>query len=399
MVKLLNLQSVFIYKINILEDSYEVKIGFPGKEKCCPYCRSKKYIKSGFTKMRKVHHGVSLSGLPIILTFRCGRFKCKKCNKTWSKKPPANFIMPGHRRTKVCELQILRTLKTTNFKETCEQSFASYSTVRNILERNIADNVLLKIPKKGNLTLGLDEHSKAKRTFATTITLLKPGDSKVIGVLPTKNNKDLMHWFITNLTPEELERVTEVCVDMAHCWINPIKQLFPNAKIVIDHFHVIKYLNDLIMSEFNLCKDNTPKLFTYGITTLLRQSGLHWSKRDKKRIQEVFKRFPRVEELWYWKEEIRSIYRECPDRQEAKQRWKTVLDHLDKVPKKTLSFHLEAILNYFNKHTTNAFTEGVHTKFKLIKRLSYGIKNTVVYLKRLFLGLLKRESLIINNTV
>ena len=44
------------------------------------------------------------------------------------------------------------------------------------------------------------------------------------------------------------------------------------------------------------------------------------------------------------------------------------------------------ILNYFHHQTTNAYTEGVHTKMKLIKRLSHGYKNVEVYIKKVLLS-------------
>ena len=75
-----------------------------------------------------------------------------------------------------------------------------------------------------------------------------------------------------------------------------------------------------------------------------------------------------------------------------------ILKNLDGVPKKTLTTHLGHILNYFNNKTTNGFTEGIHTKFKLIKRYSYGIKNPEVYVKKLILGFVKPQSLIHSHT-
>jgi len=38
--------------------------------------------------------------------------------------------------------------------------------------------------------------------------------------------------------------------------------------------------------------------------------------------------------------------------------------------------------------TTNAYTEGVHTKIKLLKRASYGLRNIEVYVKKMLLGFL-----------
>jgi len=53
----------------------------------------------------------------------------------------------------------------------------------------------------------------------------------------------------------------------------------------------------------------------------------------------------------------------------------------------TLKHWKEPILNHFDNHTTNGFTEGCHTKIKMLKRISYGLKNVEVYQRKMLLGL------------
>jgi transposase len=53
---------------------------------------------------------------------------------------------------------------------------------------------------------------------------------------------------------------------------------------------------------------------------------------------------------------------------------------------RTLRRWQEYILNYFDHYTTNAYTEGVHTKMKLMKRMSYGFKNVDIYIKKMLLS-------------
>jgi len=45
------------------------------------------------------------------------------------------------------------------------------------------------------------------------------------------------------------------------------------------------------------------------------------------------------------------------------------------------------ILNYFDNRTTNAYTEGIHTKIKMIKRVSFGFRNVHVYIRKVLLSL------------
>ncbi len=46
----------------------------------------------------------------------------------------------------------------------------------------------------------------------------------------------------------------------------------------------------------------------------------------------------------------------------------------------------DQILDYFDNRTTYAFTEGIHTKIKKIKRVSYGFRNVDVYVRKIALS-------------
>jgi len=166
-------------------------------------------------------------------------------------------------------------------------------------------------------------------------------------------------------------RVIEVSMDMTKSLKKQIKLLFPRAKFVIDHFHVIAYLNNIIRDEYQftirygyLSKEDKAKLQIrtkgMGIVRLLYQRGRHWTERDREKIKTVFKVMPRV-------------------------------------AKRTLKSNLEDILNYFDKKTTNAFTEGCHTKVKLLKRISFGLKNHQVYVEKLELGFVQPNLLTTNH--
>ena len=50
---------------------------------------------------------------------------------------------------------------------------------------------------------------------------------------------------------------------------------------------------------------------------------------------------------------------------------------------KTLKNWFNEILNYHISKTTNAYTEGIHTRFELIKRQHFGIRNIERFSKRI----------------
>ena len=70
----------------------------------------------------------------------------------------------------------------------------------------------------------------------------------------------------------------------------------------------------------------------------------------------------------------------------------TVMRHTDdrdlKQWAKTLDHWREPILNFFDNRTTNGFTEGINTKLKLVKRISYGFRNKGVFIRKAMLAFL-----------
>jgi transposase len=52
----------------------------------------------------------------------------------------------------------------------------------------------------------------------------------------------------------------------------------------------------------------------------------------------------------------------------------------------TLHTWEKEILTLIKTQITNGYTEGIHTKIKLFKRMSYGISNTTTYIKRMILA-------------
>jgi len=48
------------------------------------------------------------------------------------------------------------------------------------------------------------------------------------------------------------DRISEVCIDMRELFRSVLEQELPRAKIVIDHFHIIKDANSRLEEAVNL---------------------------------------------------------------------------------------------------------------------------------------------------
>jgi len=91
-------------------------------------------------------------------------------------------------------------------------------------------------------------------------------------------------------------------------------------------------------------------------------------------------------------EKIRELYRQ-PGRAEATRLLENIIFNLKSADDgelirwgNTLKHWREPILNHFDNHTTNGYTEGCNTKIKMLKRISYGLKNVDVYWRKMLLG-------------
>ncbi len=185
---------------------------------------------------------------------------------------------------------------------------------------------------------------------------------------------------------------------MRRSFIAAVVKELPNARIVIDHFHLIqdasKRLNEARKIEEDVeekIKGNGPKRIPWKL--LVRNKEDLKGEYDKL-IMYYLHLFPAVAIFYACKERLRDMYRS-----QTKEEAEAILNELIKSMRasqypelwswaKTLNGYHDYILNCFNNHTTNAVTEGLHRKFKLIQRQAYGFRNPEVYARRIMLACL-----------
>jgi transposase len=99
-----------------------------------------------------------------------------------------------------------------------------------------------------------------------------------------------------------------------------IYDFFPNAQIIVDKFHVIRLLSPALLKER---KKITGKNADRRARALLLCSSKKLSYLDRLTIHRYLERYPRLKELYRWKESVHSFYRT-----KGYDRAKRVLDRL-----------------------------------------------------------------------
>ena len=179
----------------------------------------------------------------------------------------------------------------------------------------------------------------------------------------------------------------EVCVDMWGGFPKVIREVFPNAKTVVDRFHVQKLVNKAL-NKIRLALNLKGLENRY----LLMNNQSNLANEEQEKLELILNFSPSLRIAHELKEELITIYNSditpCGGIRKMKK-WLISAKVMFGSAADTLDSHLEEICNYFNNRTTSGVTEGLNTRIKLIIRQSYGFKNFDLMKEKLLACLFK----------
>jgi len=387
---MLNLQGILIDRVEVLDKEQEILVHCrsPRLMTTCPDCgRSTKKVHQ--RSIRKVKHGV-MNYRQIILFLAVRRFKCKQCQKVFTES------FPGISRDKTStnlKIEMLDWLRRNSFNFIGEQFKISPSTlVRYLLKMN--GDISIDWATANITKLGIDEHSFRGKYLIITITDLS--NKKLLAILKSDNQATLAQ-FIAQIPSKYRNRINEVCTDLRSSYKPVIEKMLPQAILTADRFHVgllarraLDDIRTIVQDEASGSRINLKKI--------LWKNGDQLSENEQVKLATIFKKyenFPVLKEAYIIKEQIIQMYYTHSE-EEALKRFKNIIMLLETssdscylaTMRRTLKKWKIPILNYFKYRTTNGFTEGCHTKIKMMKRVSYGFKNIDNYIAKMTLAFL-----------
>jgi transposase len=212
--------------------------------------------------------------------------------------------------------------------------------------------------------------------------------SSLLEVIDSHKSEDI----ITVLKHQPLamrEGVKEVCVDMWGGFPKVIREVFPNAKTVIDRFHVQKLINKAAHRPGGFLQVVCDKTALNKIRLTLKINGLknryllmsnhsNLTSEDRSELELILTAFPSLRIAHELKEELIAVYNSditASGGMRKIKKWLRSAKVMFGSAAETLENHLSEICNYFDNRTTSGVTEGINTRIKLIIRQSYGFKN------------------------
>lgn len=267
--------------------------------------------------------------------------------------------------------------------------------------------------------LSIDELSLSKGelyTFVTNKNLKVKNKQCLVAVINGTDAKTIQK--VLEMIPvEKRNMVKEVSMDMARNMGLAIKSCFPNAKRVIDRFHVIKLVLEALQhlrvkfrwkaiaeenAAYKTAKETGqkyyPEVFSNGDTLkellarsryLLYRLEEDWTIKQAQRAAILFEKYPLLKTAYNLTLYFRSIYK-AKSKTNARlmfQSWKqriiaANIEEFNSVVF-SLEYHLENILNFFDHFSTNAYAESFNSKIKGFRENLRGVSDVKFFLFRL----------------
>lgn len=359
-----------------LNDHFEVMVIYRREKATCPRCGKVTTKEHDRRQQRKQDR--QLRDKVVFLMLMKRRFRCPFCDKVFTE---PDEIFGSRRRSSYRFREYLgqEALHQT-VKRTAQKEKVGEGLVRRCITEEIGRRLEAKGVEETPEFVGLDEFSvKGRRLFHTAICDLV--GKEVMGIVEGQGKRRVEKYLDSLPQPD---RVRAVAMDMHEPFRQAVQMCLPQAKVVVDKFHLIRHINNALDKvgsrlQGGSRRDKRRDLFKSRYTLLKGAERLaDW---EKLKLNQLFYRYPELKRAWVLKESFRAWYREA-DRSRAEEVLGLLEERIakDSLPEfkellHTLSNWREEILNYFDYRITNGFVEGKNNRIKTIKRIAYGYRN------------------------
>jgi len=324
---------------------------------------------------------------PVKLEISRPRYRCSACGKILT--PDLTFLDERRRATLRLVNAIRERCLGTTFHDLAEQTGLAVNTIKNIAHDLIADlekTVRYETP----VIMGIDEVNLAG-DYRCVITNL--ATNNVFQMLEFRTQEHLKPFF-QNMPDKE--KVEWVCTDMWRPFKRSFSQYLPNARLIIDKFHVVKMASEALDEErkkyqSKLTKDERVHVKkSIRWLTLKRPESL--SPAERTALEVVRQTIPDLAKAYDVKEAFFRIY-DDPNKDSAMrafEAWENSLpeNELDKFRSlaKTVHNHYEDIFAYWDSPIpiTNAYTECLNGLIKIANRMGRGYSYEIIRAKTLY---------------
>lgn len=346
-------------------------------ETSCPKCSAKTFrVKA--TKERRFKHGL-LGRRLVWLRVKIPKLFCKGCRHHFTLRLPG--ILPKKRSTEQFRQEVFHLhqggLTQVHLSKTHD---ISCSTVERWYQDFVAYRVKELSGRSCPTVLGIDEHFFTRKLgFATTFVDLR--NHKVFDVVLGKYESDLKS-YLESLPGRENVRV--VVIDLSEHYRRIVKKYFPNALIVSDRFHVVRWVNHQFLNAWKQLDPIGRK--DKSVLALMRRHQWNLKTEQAVKLENYFTQHPHMKPVYDFKQGlVELLLNKHVTQKKAKSLIPQFLWHLNEclsspIPAfqelgRTLRRWQKPLVRMWRFTKTNGITEGLHNKMEMISRRAFGFRN------------------------
>ncbi|NDU80289.1 MAG: ISL3 family transposase [Ferrovum sp.] len=369
--------------ISLAESDHDYQISAEAKQavSMCPHCQSDRLV--GFGRREQMVRDLPMHGKRVKLYIDTRRYRCQTCAKTFYETLPGvddRRLMTTRLTAWMGKLAIKRTFASIADKVGCTESTSRsvFSDYVNDLEKTIR----FETPK----WMGIDEiHLIRPRALITNIQ-----SNTIVELLKDRNIETMIH-YLSNLNGKE--NIQYVAMDMWEPYRDACLVVLPQAKIVIDKFHVVKMANEAMEKVRKGLRDRLTLKEKRGLmhdryVLLKRERDL--TNKDSLLLSDWLKNYAELGLAYRLKEDFFKIY-DCSSPNEAQGSY---LDWKQRVTPEVADAFRELIrawdnwapwiLEYFNHPIINTYMESLNNVIRVMNRRDRGYSFEALRAKILF---------------
>ncbi len=331
---------------------------------------------------------------PVLLKLKKQRFYCKHCCST--------FIAETKLVDRHCSISNV-------IKRAIALELAELQPMKLIAKRlNVSSHTVLRVLNQVGETmkptynylpehLSMDEFKSVKQVSgAMSLIFIDAQRHEIMDVVENRQQSYLISYFM-RYSLKARRQVKTVTMDMYSPFFQVIKSCFPNAKIIIDRFHIVQLLNRALNQVRIIEMKKIRYLRGRDYTKFKRQWKLilknYWQLNHEKTMTNrlysgIVTEYIMLEYLLSVSPVLSRAYRLVNKLKDALhnrrfEQFEQILKEAksETYPRKirtaltTLERYLEPIKNAFTYTLSNGPIEGMNNKVKNIKRSGYGYRN------------------------
>lgn len=344
----------------------------------CPNCLEPT-AKVNQYELRKVQD-LKISNREVWLHVKIPQFVCPTCNRYFFEHP--DWMLAGKSYTERQSKWIFELCRHQCFTEVGALVNRSHKTVERLYYEEAKRSINLPLRYAQVRKLGIDEvsHRKGKQDYVCVLVDLDRGIE--LDVLPNRKKATLLAHF-QSLGEDFCQQIEVVCCDIWKAYINVAKECFPNAEVVIDRFHVVKALNEVLdCVRKNLRKEFKDEDCFKSIKWKLFKRAEKCTDEDLALLQDAFSKSWLLEEIYQLRNTFNAMFDIAPTKEKLIKQIDLWIEHANNLKYKHLDKFIKTLENwkspiaaFASDRVTNAKTEGLNNYLRYFKRISFGLPN------------------------